>query len=341
MSGQTSTSGANTFRVGPSSFTRINRIHERLGNGHHVNATRLAEELEVSPRTIRRDIDLLKNIYDAPIVWEPSTRTYFYDGSFDFLPLLCLDADEALALELASHTFAAWQGSPLGRALTSAFGKIGSVAGGAISVPVNELTACISKTPDGSAGEQRYFGFLLEAIRRRQETALAYLKPRTQKPETRIVHPLHLACLQHEWMLLAYDPLRKDVRTFLLARIQSADATGKRFSPPNNFDARTYLAGGFGRFAGKNWFDVRVRFDAFSAPYIRERTWHPSQQLTELNDSSIEIALRVSHLTDVQRWILSWGSHAEALAPEELRTAIANEISAQATRYKQPRQIPP
>lgn len=341
MGGRKRRSEICAHRIGPSCLDRIIRIHERLGNGRRVNATLLAEELGISPRTIRRDLDLLKNTHGAPIVWEPSTRTYFYDGPCDLLPLLRLNADEALALELASHTFSAWQGSPLGRALTSAFGKIGSVAGGAVSVPVSDLTACISKPPDGTESEQRHFGFLLDAIRLRRETTLTYLKPRTRMPETRLVHPLHLAFLDHEWLLLAYDHSRQDVRSFLLARIQAAATTGKRFSPPDDFDACTYLAGSFGRFAGKERFDVRIRFDPFAAPYIRERTWHASQRLIESGDGAVELVLCISHLTDVQRWVLSWGSHAEALAPKELRTAIAGEILTQATRYKQTREGPP
>ena len=48
----------------------------------------------------------------------------------------------------------------------------------------------------------------------------------------------------------------------------------------------------------------------------------------------MEVALQVTHLLDVQRWVLSWGAHAEALAPDELRANIAREIRLLEKRYQ-------
>ena len=56
--------------------------------------------------------------------------------------------------------------------------------------------------------------------------------------------------------------------------------------------------------------------------YIREKRWHPSQQLTEIEDGSIELRLKLSSLVEVQRWILAWGGHAAVLAPAELVESV-------------------
>lgn len=118
---------------------RVLFIHERLGNSHRVNAAGLAAALEVSPRTIKRDIAFMRDQLGAPIAWEPATRSYSYTRECDLLPLLRLDAAEALALMLAGRTFSSWGGSPLGRALAAALGKIAGVVGGAVSVPVSAI----------------------------------------------------------------------------------------------------------------------------------------------------------------------------------------------------------
>ena len=99
---------------------RILRIHERLGNGHRLTVVSIAAEFETSPRTIKRDIELMRDRLGAPIAWDAAKHSYCYTRACDLLPLLRLDADEALALVLASRTFAAWRGSALGRALTGA-----------------------------------------------------------------------------------------------------------------------------------------------------------------------------------------------------------------------------
>ena len=63
---------------------------------------------------------------------------------------------------------------------------------------------------------------------------------------------------------------------------------------------------------------MAIRFDELVSDYIREKRWHPSQQLIELEDGGVELRLKLSSLAEIQRWILSWGGQACALAPAEL-----------------------
>lgn len=321
--------------VGPSALDRIVYIHSCLANGDHFTATSLAEKLGVSPRTIQRDIEALRDRHGAEIQWEPSTGTYFCERPSEHLPLLRLSADEATAIALANKTFAAWGGSPLGRALTSALTKLADVVGNTVSIPVDALSDCIFQQDEGSADTpRRHFARLLEAIRRRQTLRLNYQKPGQPAPEERIVQPLHLAFLDHEWTLVAYAPDRDALRQFLLTRISEIHSTSTQFSPPADFDPKQYLSGAFGRYVGGQLQHVRLRFDSYAAPYLREKHWHPSQVLRELPDGTVEVALQVTHLLDVQRWVLSWGAHAEALDPDELRANVAREIRLLAKRYQ-------
>jgi len=316
---------------------RLFAINEQLASGESVNARTLAATLGVSQRTIKRDIETLRSEYGAIIPWEPSTGTYFCEKPSEHLPLLRLSADEAIAVELASQTFAAWGGSPLGQALTSALGKMAEVTGNAVSLPVGTLSHCIFQPADEAAGSsRRHFARLLEAIRRHQIVRLHYQKPDQPAPEERLVHPLHLAFLEHEWTLIAYAPDRATLRQFLLTRIKSIHSTSAKFTPPADFDPKSYLAGAFGRYVGGPVQEVRLRFDAYAAPFLREKRWHPSQTLHDRPDGSVEVTLHVSHLLDVQRWVLSWGHHAEALAPAELRQAIAGELAQLGPTYARP-----
>lgn len=328
-------SGAGCGRV---ALRRVLWIHERLGNERRANAATLARELEVSARTVKRDIEYMRDELGAPIEWQSATQTYCYARECDILPLLRLDAGEALALMLAGRTFAAWRGSSLGRALTAALEKIAGVVGGAISLPASEISDLVFQPDEGpeADAEKRFFAVAIEAIRRRREMRLVYQKPGARQPGERTVHPLHLAFLDHRWVLVAFDPARSEPRKFLLARIKTARAGTKQFSPPADFDLRAYLGGSFGLFTGKKDWDVRVRFDEFAAPYIRERRWHPSQTIADRSGGGIEVALRLNNLIDVQRWVLGWGGHAEVLAPAELRNAVRREAAAMTALYPVP-----
>lgn len=315
---------------GRAGFERIIRIHERLGTQQSITAESIAREFGVTARTIKRDIEFMRERLGVSMVWDAPGNSYYCDHYHPLLPLLRIDADEALALALAGRTFAAWRGSPLGQALTSALEKIAPVVGGAVSLPVDALKDLLFAPDDPTAdAEHRYFPNLLEAIHRHREMRIVYQKPKANAPaETRIVHPLHLAWLDHRWMLIAHDVGRKARRHFLLARIQDLRATGGGFTPPARHKIEAPLASAFGRFVGDREHEVRILLDRDVAPYLRERPWHPSQQLHERPDGSLTASFRLNHLNDIERRILACGAHVEVLAPSELRRRIRTAAAA-------------
>ena len=164
------------------------------------------------------------------------------------------------------------------------------------------------------------------------ELRLLYRKPNRQ-PEERIVHPYHVANVNGDWYLFAFDRLRNAVRTFAPARIAKATPTGKTFPRPTDFNLDQLLRDSFGIHSTHGEFDVVVRFNPDVADYIREKRWHPSQQLRELADGGVEIQLRLGSLIEVKRWILGWGASATVIAPDSLRTDIRATAKALATTY--------
>jgi predicted DNA-binding transcriptional regulator YafY len=140
--------------------------------------------------------------------------------------------------------------------------------------------------------------------------------------EPRIVDPYHLANINGEWFLFGYCHLRKDIRTFVPARIHQVSETGKSFVRPQKFSLEKRLRDSFGVISGQGEFDVVVRFDELVADYIREKRWHPSQQLIELADGGVELRLKLSSLVEVRRWILSWGGSAVVVKPRELYESV-------------------
>jgi len=89
----------------------------------------------VSPRTIKPTSSSCATPLSAYCLGAVGLRPTSYEKPCDILPLLRLTADEALALAIAGQTFAAWRGSPLGRALTEALHKIAGVVGGGCVAP--------------------------------------------------------------------------------------------------------------------------------------------------------------------------------------------------------------
>src|SRR6185503_2506138 len=162
------------------------------------------------------------------------------------------------------------------------------------------------------------FDALAKATAARKQIRFDYRKPGQQKPEPRVVDPYHLANINSEWFLFAFDHARKDIRTFVPARISAVEPTGRTFARPPKFSLEKRLHDSFGVVSGEGEFNVVIRFDAFAAGYIREKRWHASQELRELKRGGLELRMKLSSLAEVQRWVLSWGGHARVLSPKEL-----------------------
>ncbi len=321
------------------SWDRLLHILNALNAQRNVTSVVLAEEMGVSERTVKRYISYMRNDLGVEIIWEPTSRSYYCPRIPEYLPLLRISGEEAFALTLANRTFAAWQGSALGKILNSALAKVGQVAGGAVSVPVSEIQPLLSAPQIGGEydREHAWFGSLLEAVRRKRVLKIRYKKPTSNRAENRTVWPLHLAFMDHQWVLVFWDPNKEEPRKFLLNRMEAVEKTHHSFHAPLGFDLHGYLKNSFGRFTGDDVIEVKIHFDKVVAPFIRERLYHSSQQIEELPDGEIHALFKVNHLMDIQRWVHSWGSHAEVLKPEKLRAQIAKEIKVLTKKYEQTR----
>lgn len=317
-----------------SQFRRLLKIHGYVAQGRRLTAASLSREFEVSERTCKRDIETLRDYFGAPLSWDASRHCYVYTEPFDLKAHVQLTAEEALALVLASKTFAAWGDTQLARALESAMGKVTERLADHASFPLSDIESLISEPVGKDPGNGlAHFADLLEAIPARHVVSLVYRKPGKAAAELRRVHPLHLALQEGRWILVAHDPRRRGIRQFVLYRIEEVEAMEETFEPPAGFDAKAYLRGSFGHFAGEEEREVAIRILPELAPYIRERPWHPTQRVETQPDGGLIVRYRLTSLEDIRRWILSWGSRAEALEPPELRQAVRLELEEARGRY--------
>ena len=72
---------------------------------------------------------------------------------------------------------------------------------------------------------------------------------------------------------------------------------------------------------------MRLLFAKEVATYVRERIWHPSQQLRERPGGRLELRLVTSGRKELTRWILSWMPHVKVLGPRQLRERVKERLS--------------
>ena len=89
--------------------------------------------------------------------------------------------------------------------------------------------------------------------------------------------------------------------------------TNRRFEIPEDFDFEAFTKTAFNMIWGETQ-EAKIRFSASQAPYIRERTWHPSQKIETEPDGSIILTLKVADLGEVKFWLIGFGAEAEVLS---------------------------
>jgi len=302
---------------------RMMRIHQTIAARKYPNATTLSREIEVVPKTIHRDIEFMRDRLQLPIAYDDRKYGYYYTEEVSSFPSLQITEGELVALLVAEKALQQYRGTSFEKPLLSAFKKMEASLPDTVSLNLADWDQTISfRTSVEPILNLEVFDALSKATSHRKQLEIAYRKPGSQQTEQRVIDPYHLANVNGEWFLFAFDHLRRDIRTFAPSRIQNLRPTGHSFSRPSRFSVEKILRDSFGVVTGQGEHDVVIRFDSYAADYIREKRWHPSQQLRELKDGGVELRLKLSSLGEIQRWILGWGGSAVPLSPPELVASV-------------------
>jgi predicted DNA-binding transcriptional regulator YafY len=299
------------------------RIHQSLQSGKFPNATRLAAELEVSTKSIHRDLEFMRDRLNLPLEYHPQKFGYHYTGEVTAFPTMHITEGELVALVIAEKALQQYRGTQFEKPLLSAIRKIEQSLPDTISLNLADIEQTISfRTRAEPVLNLEIFDALAKATAHHRQLELTYRKAGSARGEARLIDPYHLANINGEWYLFAWDHARKDIRTFVPARVRSVKQTGKTFARPEKFSLEKRLRDSFGVHSGEGTFEVVLRFNARVADYIREKKWHESQQLRELKDGGVELRLKLSSLLEIERWVLSWGGDVRVVKPRELAAAV-------------------
>jgi predicted DNA-binding transcriptional regulator YafY len=171
-----------------------------------------------------------------------------------------------------------------------------------------------------------------EAATQKKYIDIDYYTMSRNKKTRRKVAPYKIWFFDGTFYLIGNCGLREDIRIFAMDRIQNFELTNETFEMPQDFNVDDFMKSSFGIFHGER-VRVRIWFAADIAAYIRERTWHATQDIETLQDGSIIFKAEVAGIAEIKFWILKWGAKAKVLKPESLRVEIREEAEAMLGNY--------
>ena len=314
---------------------RMMQIHAELRRRARVNCTKLVKALEVSRKTIVRDIAFMRDRLELPIEFDSRVQAYRYTQPVNSFPTVNVTEGELLALLVAQRALEQYRGTPFHRQLAVAFKKLAGGLKDRISFsPADELRAVSFKNFGLGKTDLAVFNVLSSAVLRQKVVAFAYRKPGDAKKSARRVRPYHLANRENLWYLIGFDLERKALRTFALPRIADVAAMPEEFIRPAGFSPEKFFANALGVLGGAGDWRVVIRFHVTVAERVREREWHESQKMRELPGGGLELRLRLGALSEIEQWVLGWGAAAEVVAPAELRASIRKTATTLAKLYR-------
>lgn len=192
----------------------------------------LADRLGVTPRTVRRDVDRLREL-GYPVNASPGTGGGYQLGAGAELPPLLLDDDEAVAVAVGLRTAAGQGIEGIGESSVRALGKLEQVLPGRLRRRVGTLNAFTvpmlhtarRQTVDPSVLTE------LAAVCRDSERLRFDYRDHGGSTSRRTVEPHRLVCTEHRWYLVAWDLDRADWRTFRVDRVTPRPPHGPRCAP--------------------------------------------------------------------------------------------------------------
>lgn len=308
---------------------RFHKIDQLITNRTKVTFAELKDALEVSPATIKRDIQYLRDRLNCPLIWDREVRGYRYEsgtvhsGSQFELPGLWFNASEIHALLTMQHLM-----SNLDR-------------GGLLSPHIQPLMARLNGllgTADNTADEVRKrvriigaaarrmhlsnFETVGSALLRRKRLMITYHARGSDEETVREVSPQRLVYYRENWYLDAFCHLRKGLRNFSVDAIQKAETLEKPAREVQEKTTNEALGSGYGIFGGSKVQWAKLRFTPERARWVAHEQWHPRQKGTQNADGSYLLEIPYTDDRELMMDILKYGPDVEVLGPVSLRGRV-------------------
>lgn len=313
------------------------RIVKLLSGPNGLSLDELARELDVSIKSIRRD---LKELREADIPLAESTGPHGKKAwrldmsrsvptSFNF--------DEIAALYFGRLFFERLAGTSLWASANSAFRKIEQSLGTAGLAYLDQLTPLFHQTAVGVtdySSRADKIDVLRTACEDLRVVTADYESVGAGQPRRYTLHPIGIT--EHEGSLYAAvsSPDWSGVRNFKVDRFHNVELQHDHFERPADFDLKDHFAYSFGIYhQDGDPFQVRVRFEPEAARYVSEKVWHVSQRLEHHDDGSVILSVELSSTRSFMSWVLGFRSAATVLEPPEFVQEIKDEIAAMSGNY--------
>lgn len=316
-------------RVHHRSLIRLRRLCAEIQRRRFPNKAELAKALEMSVRTMQRDLAELRDYYQAPLKFDREKNGFYFSDPKWQLPPITLTEGELLSFFIAERMLRRLSAATEVQLVRGALANLATLLPHEVSVDLASLEQAVSFAPEPVADvSPEVLRRLTEAATHRETLYIEYFSPRNNERTEREVNVLLVHNWIGEWYAICWDLGKQAYRDFHAGRISHIARTRRHFEPPPDWDREAYLKRGFGMFRGGKDVTVEIEFDAYQARYARERKFHETEKRKQLKDGRLRITFETTEaaLEQVARWLMQYGEHAQAIRPVQLKEIMREQL---------------
>jgi predicted DNA-binding transcriptional regulator YafY len=312
-------------------------ILKELEASRRVTIDDLALRTGVTTRTIRRDLEALQTA-GFPLFDETHDGKKFWtleQKAFKRLEDTAFTLAELSALYFSRTLVECLSGTPFERDVRSAFDKLSAALTPGMKQFLDRMPLVMqAKAEPGAqaaAPRTKEVAQLVEATMQQRRVTMRYHSFSSNREKTYVFEPYRLLFGQGGLYVIGMVPEYGGLRTFAVDRVAQVSVTEERFEPLELPDDAFAHSLGVNQGTPEK---IEVLFASKIARYVRERVWHPSQELIELPDGSLRLTLNVVNDWALKSWILGFGGLAKVTTPERLAAEIGAELRTATANYE-------
>ena len=295
-----------------------------LFTGRKYNLSSLADKFDCSKQTILRMVETIERTHTLPLMTEMENgrRWYWIEAPKESMNVF-LKAEDIRYLnmckDMVSDILPQGIKHEIEQALISAESFVPSS-----TEPTKHKTTSFFSNDRGVINYDKFqdeISLLLECIENNEICQISYTRAGATEPQSRYfaadkIHSRNATLYVEGWKLHEHPPHEiKHEQTLAIHRIQEITTTGFQF----NFGAKEREPLSYFGFDIEDPFEVKIRVNKSTAPYIRERQWSADQHIEQQQDGGVILTLSAQSYHEVTAWILSLGNDVELLEPQGLR----------------------
>jgi predicted DNA-binding transcriptional regulator YafY len=313
---------------------RLYKLKNWLNTGRCISKVQLLSALEVSESTLKRDLLMLRDRMNTPVVWVSEQQGWQLDRQATSpqaqyeLPGLWFSAEEIHALLTMQHLLSNLDaGGLLGPHIEPLMRRLHDLLGSG-APPASEVARRIKVNTVGARKiHLPHFQAVGSALLLRQRIVIQYQARGRGASNEREVSPQRLIHYRDNWYLDAWCHLRGALRSFSVDAIERVRLLDRKAQDVPDAELDAALGAGYGIFAGQQVQWATLRFSAQRARWVAAESWHPDQRGRWDSEGRWLLDLPYTDPRELVMDILRHVPEVEVVGPESLRQQVRNHLA--------------